>query len=174
MRLIPTAIFCASMALPGLAHAQANKVQGASLAGLCAASLDFVAGARNAAGVAQPSELLVFQNTRDLYLGTSKFKTSEVEAYAKAWSQRMSENFSQAADESARSAVAADIGKIARDCQTKLVEQYRAAQARGEIPANPPAVVQPAPIQPLTVQPLETQPLTLQPLETQPLTITPQ
>ena len=177
MRPIYAAIVTASLAVPGLAHAQSHKVGGASLAGLCAASLEFVAGARQSAGVVEPQHLLVIQSTRDLYLGIPKYPEGEVHGYATAWSERMSRDFSNAADDRARGAVATDIGSIARDCQEKMFAEYRAAQQRGEIPQNAPT---PAPAQPLTVQPAQpltvqpVQPLTVQPLETQPLIINPQ
>lgn len=181
MRLIPTAVFCASLALPGLAHAQAQKITGASLAGLCAASLEFVAGARASLGEVDPRHLEIMQSTRDLYLQLASFPQGEIQGYAQAWSERMGKNLSEAVDDTARGTVATRIGRIARDCQEQMIAQYRAAEARGEIPPLPPQPIpaQPAPVQPLTVQPLQAQPLqvqplTVQPLESQPLIINPQ
>lgn len=159
MRPFFAVVLCASLAVPGIAQAQSHKITGASLAGLCAASLEFVAGARNAAGAAEPQHLQVIQTTRDLYLGIPNFQPGEVEGYAVAWSQRMSDDLANAADDKARGVVATNIGSVARDCQRKMIEQYQAAQQGGQIPAAP----QPAPTQPLTVQPLETQPLIINP-----------
>lgn len=158
MRPILFVAFSASLAVPGIAHAQTQSVSGASLAGLCAASLEFVAGARHAVvGNADPKHLEVIQTTRDLYLRLRAYPEGEVKAHAVAWSQRMSEDLANAADDRSRGLVATDIGSIARDCQRKMIERYQAAQQRGEIPVNP----QPVPAQPL--QPLEAQPLIVNP-----------
>jgi len=146
MRLIQITILCTALGLPGVAQAQSSKVQGSQLAGLCAASLEFIAGVRSSAGVAQPQDLLTMQRTRDLYLRMPNFPAGEVEGYANAWSQRMSENLASATDSAQRGAVATDIGKIAQECQQKMFAEYRAAQQRGEIPQTQPA-------QPLTTTP---------------------
>jgi len=151
MRLIQITVLCTALALPGVADAQSEKIQGSQLLGLCAAALEFVAGVRSSAGVAQPLELQTMQRTRDLFLGSPGFPAGEVEAYANAWSQRMSENFTSASGQAQKGAVATDIGTIAQDCQQRMFAKYRAAQQRGEIPLTQPA--QPQPVQPLTVVP---------------------
>jgi len=155
MRLTPIVFLSVSLALPGLAHAQSTTVKGASLAGLCAASLEFVAGSRNSAGTAQPQELAVLQRVRDLYLMTPAYSRPEVEGYANAWTRRMAEDLTQATDDAGRGAVVTHVGKIAQNCMRKMSEQFRAGQQSGAVsPAPQPTVPQPVPAQPLEVQPL--------------------
>jgi len=153
MRLIQLTAFCTALALPGIAQAQTQTVQGSQLAGLCAATLDFVAGARSTAGASAPQDLQIIQRTRGLYLGMPRFPAGEVEGYAHAWSERMAENLATASAAGRDGAVLTQIAEIARDCQKQMFAEYRAAQQRGEIPQNQPVAPQPQPVQPLTVTP---------------------
>lgn len=132
MRLIHTAILCATLALPSVAHAQAKKVNGASAAGLCASAMEFVAGARGTAGVASPQELTRLQRIRDFLLELPQFQKGEVEAYANAWSERMAKNVAEASSDAQRGVIATEIGTIARDCQRKLVQQVNSANGTGQ------------------------------------------
>lgn len=190
MRLIPTAILCATLALPGIAHAQVKSVKGASAAGLCASALEFVVGVRTSTGAAQKEEQVAMQRLRNIFLRLPHFKQGEVEAYANAWSDRMARDLGNASTAKQKSAVASEVATIARGCQESMKREINAAGAIAQppgaaqpaqvqpLPAQPyttqPLTTQPLPAQPYTTQPLQTQPLETQPLETHPLIITPQ
>lgn len=184
MRFIMTAVVFAALTPAGLAHAQVKNVDGASAAGLCASALEFVAGARAGAGIAQPRELQRLGATRDTLLALPQFAPGEVEAYAKAWSERMGKNMAEATSDRHRAAIGEEIAGIARGCHQDMVAEINALNQQGVsvprniAPASPqvvqPGVTQPLQSQPLQSQPLQTQPMPVQPLQTQPLFIDPQ
>lgn len=155
MQLIRTAILCATLTLPGVAHAQVNKVEGASAAGLCASSLEFIAGVRSSAGVATQQELARLGRLRDLFLSLETFKKGEVEAYATAWSKRMGENFASAQSNEQQSAIANEIGSIAVNCQRKMVQQIKDTKAARAGNSGQAAPAQPVPAQPLQAPPAQ-------------------
>lgn len=177
MRSIPVAILCVLLPV-GAAQAQIKNVEGAAAAGLCASAMEFVAGARSAAGIATPQELNRLEKTRDLLLALPQFQTGEVEAYAQAWSQRMSENMRDATTPARRNAVSNDIAGIARKCHQDMAAEVRALNDQGiTLPRTAPGqqqsapVIQPAQPQVLQPQPLQSQPLQSQPLQSQPIII---
>ena len=130
MRLIYSAILCATFALPGAAQAQAKKVSGASAAGLCASALDFVAGARSAANVASPEDLNRLGQLRDLFINLGQFQKGEVEGYANAWSDKMNQDLGQAQTAEKQSTIVSEITTIAVRCQRTMIRDVnRAAQA---------------------------------------------
>jgi len=130
MRSIPVAILCVLLPV-GAAQAQIKNVEGAAAAGLCASAMEFVAGARSAAGIATPQELNRLEKTRDLLLALPQFQTGEVEAYAQAWSQRMAENMRDATTPARRNAVSNDIAGIARKCHQDMAAEVRALNDQG-------------------------------------------
>jgi hypothetical protein len=190
MRLLSATIICTALALPGLAYAQTKNVKGASAAGLCASSLEFVAGVRTSTGAAQKDEQIAMERLRNLFLRLPHFRKGEVEAYANAWSDRIARDLGNATTAKQKSAVASEVATIARGCQESMKREVNAAgslaqqrRAAQPLPAQPqpaqPYTTQPQPAQPYTTQPLPAQPYTtepmpIQPLETQPLIITPQ
>ena len=172
MRMIATAVLVAGLAPFGAAEAQVRSVDGSSAAGLCASSLEFVAGARSAAGIASAQELQRLQRMRDLLIGLPQFPKGEVEAYAQAWSQRMAKNMVEATDDAKRRAISNEIAGIASKCHRDIMADVRSLNEQGvTLPptgqARQGAVTQPQPQpQPLQIQP---QPLQTQPMQTQPL-----
>ena len=134
MRILSTAAILVALSLPAAAQSQAKlTVEGASAAGLCAAAMEFVAGARSAKGIATPQELSRLQKIRETLLGLPQFPPGEVLAYAEAWSARMSENVAAATSAQKLNAIATDIGIRARQCQQGLVQAANeAAATQGE------------------------------------------
>lgn len=150
MRLFRTLAIVATLAMPGLAHAQGKQLDGASAAGLCASALEFAAGARQSAGVATPAELVNLQATRDLFLGL-QYPDGSVAAYGEAWTKRMQRDLDNATSADHRQTIANEIGSIARKCQDSMikeVEAARAAAAARQVQDDPniqPSTAQPTP-----------------------------
>lgn len=140
MRIIPAAALTVTLCLPVAAQAQSQTITGSSAAGLCAAAMEFVAGARSASGIATPQELSRLQKVRETLLALPQFPKGEVQAYAEAWSKRMAENVSAATSPAQINSIAKDIAGRALKCQQGMVQAVNNATQNGTAPL----VTQPA------------------------------
>jgi len=138
MRILFTAAMVATLgAASAPAHAQSQTITGASAAGLCAAAMEFVAGARSATGIATPQELNRLQQIRETLLALPQYPNGEVQAYAQAWSTRMAENVAAATSPAQVNSIAKDIAGRALKCQQGMVQAVNdAAAQRGTLPAT--------------------------------------
>ncbi len=149
MRIVYSAAVFAALCLPVSAQTEQRlTVSGVSAAGLCAAAMEFVAGARSATGAATPRELERLQKIRETLLGLPQFPRGEVEAYAEAWSERMAENVNAATSAAHLKSIAEDIGKRAIQCQQGMVQEVNNATGGGSVPqAAQPYTTVPLPAQ---------------------------